>query len=157
MNVQGLRDLYNSDPTAQVFFDHMVTRQRNQTETKVDRIIRVLQNQGHQVSRGQIVNLFKTLQELGLGQFVAGRWGWPSRFVWDVELIEAAKVATGEETDVGRIGGEGEQEEDGNFLTHTFNLRPDLQVRFELPVDLTVKEAQRLAQFIGSLPMEEYE
>ncbi len=56
------------------------------------------------------------------------------------------------------IVGESEGEEVGtDFLTHKFNLRPDLKVVFNLPLDLTEKEAQRLAGFITSLPMEEYD
>ncbi|MBP1862202.1 hypothetical protein [Rhizobium herbae] len=38
-------------------------------------------------------------------------------------------------------------------LQHSFHLRPDLQIKIELPVDLTEREAERLARFIQSLPV----
>lgn len=39
-------------------------------------------------------------------------------------------------------------------LTHTFNLRSDLSIEFTLPTDLTNKEAERIAAFIKTLPIE---
>ena len=38
-------------------------------------------------------------------------------------------------------------------LQHSFHLRPGLQVRIELPEDLTEREAERLARFVQSLPV----
>ncbi|MGV3555959.1 MAG: hypothetical protein ACO1OD_11960 [Croceibacterium sp.] len=37
-------------------------------------------------------------------------------------------------------------------LTHTYHLRPDLQVSLDLPRDLSEKEAERLSLFLRSLP-----
>ncbi len=37
-------------------------------------------------------------------------------------------------------------------LEHEFYLRPEFEVTFELPQDLTSAEASRIAQFVGSLP-----
>lgn len=37
-------------------------------------------------------------------------------------------------------------------LKHMFHLRADYQVALELPVDLTEKEAERVAGFVRSLP-----
>lgn len=38
-----------------------------------------------------------------------------------------------------------------NLRQHTYTLRPDLVVKFELPENLTAKEAARLAEFIKNL------
>lgn len=38
-------------------------------------------------------------------------------------------------------------------LEHTFHLRPGLQIRLQLPADLTSREAERLSQFVKSLPV----
>lgn len=38
------------------------------------------------------------------------------------------------------------------MLAHSYHLRPGLQVSFDLPSDLTEKEADRLTLFIRSLP-----
>jgi hypothetical protein len=41
------------------------------------------------------------------------------------------------------------------MLSHTYNLRVDLPVTIDLPTDLTRNEAERLASFIRTLPIEE--
>jgi hypothetical protein len=38
------------------------------------------------------------------------------------------------------------------WITHSFHLRPDLTLEFELPVDLTPQDAQRIARFVETLP-----
>jgi transcriptional regulator with XRE-family HTH domain len=40
------------------------------------------------------------------------------------------------------------------LLTHAYHLRPSLKVSIDLPSDITAKEAERLSQFIRSLPVE---
>ena len=157
ISVQKLRELYEKNKTAQAFFDHMASRQRNQSETKVERIMVLLNAAGNAISRGDVINLFRQLQDAGCGQFVAGRHGWPSRFVWDVESMGAAKAGVGEEQEVQSIApDETSEKESADKISHVFNLRPDLQATFELPLDLTEKEAERLATFLKSLPMEDY-
>ena len=48
-------------------------------------------------------------------------------------------------------------DEDNNLCTeHTFRLRPDLVVVLELPLNITTQEAQRLADFIKTLPFAKY-
>ena len=42
---------------------------------------------------------------------------------------------------------------DESSLVHSFHLRPDFQVSVRLPLDLTEREAERIAMFIRSLPM----
>ena len=39
-----------------------------------------------------------------------------------------------------------------SLLSHVYHLRPSLKVSIELPADITEKEAERLSQFIRSLP-----
>ena len=38
-------------------------------------------------------------------------------------------------------------------LQHSFHLRPGLQIKLDLPADLTDREAERLARFVQSLPV----
>lgn len=158
MEKEKVRDLYKSNQTAKIFFDHMSSRQRNQSETKVDRIIKILENEKQTPSRGDIIALFKNIEEYKCGQFVTGRWGWPSRFVWDVDSLSASRFAAGETQEVKVVKIEDEEKtEQRDSLKHTFNLRADLPIEFTLPIDLSEKEAERLATFIKALPMEDYE
>ncbi len=42
---------------------------------------------------------------------------------------------------------------EAGMLQHSFHLRPGLQIRIDLPDDLTDREADRLARFVQSLPV----
>ncbi|MBW3599256.1 MAG: winged helix-turn-helix domain-containing protein [Planctomycetes bacterium] len=153
MDVEKLKELYASDTAAQRFLDHAAGRQRNQSETTVDRALQILRNDGHHVTRQEIISVFQSLENCGCGRFVAGRRGWPSRFVWSTAMISVGRAATGEQEDVEELEEEtteavGEHE----WIAHSFHLRPDLTVEFELPVDLTAPEAARIARFVEALP-----
>lgn len=96
-NIDMLRQLYGESLVAKAFFDHAARRERDQSETKVDRILSLLNRAGqHGFQRREIIELFRKLQELGCGQFVEGRRGWPSRFVWSVGLTSVGKAAIGD-------------------------------------------------------------
>lgn len=159
MNEEALKELYEESDVAKAFLDHMASRQRGQSETKVDRILRVLNDEGFEFSRGDIVALFHKLEEIECGQFVVGRHGWPSRFVWNTNSLTVSRLASGEGQEAAEVEEEEEEllEEEDELLTHTFNLRPDLVITISLPADLTTKEAERLSLFVKSLPMEEFE
>src|SRR5437660_10263948 len=94
-DVNALRQLYRDNPVAKAFFDHAARRERDQSETKVDRILVRLKADGHEFQRREIIELFRTLQDQGCGQFVEGRRGWPSRFVWAAEMTSIARSAAG--------------------------------------------------------------
>ncbi len=158
MDVEQLQNLYSENPAAKVLFDHMAGRDRNQSETKVHRILLLLRNEGQNISRGQIVQVLKRLEELGCGQFLVGRHGWPSRFVWSVGSLGASRAALGEGTQIQAVTQEGEEAtEQTEVLSHVFNLRPDMKVTIDLPSDLSHGEAERLAAFMKTLPMEDYD
>jgi hypothetical protein len=102
-NIDMLRQLYRQSPIAQAFFDHAARRERDQSETKVDRILILLRAEGHAFLRRDIIALFRTLQDQGCGQFVEGRRGWPSRFVWSAGLTSVGRAAAGESQPIARI------------------------------------------------------
>src|SRR5260370_41167916 len=94
-NIDALRQLYNQSSVAKAFFDHAARRERDQSETKVARILVRLKRDGNEFQRREIIDLFRKLQEQGCGQFVEGRRGWPSRFVWSAEMTSIARAAAG--------------------------------------------------------------
>ncbi|MGB7758192.1 MAG: DUF262 domain-containing protein, partial [Bryobacteraceae bacterium] len=102
-NIDMLRQLYRQSPVAQAFLDHAARRERDQSETKVDRILILLRAEGHAFPRRDIIALFRALQEQGCGQFVEGRRGWPSRFVWSAGLTSVGRAAAGESQPIARI------------------------------------------------------
>src|ERR1700722_5734327 len=105
-NIDLLRQLYQQSPVAQAFLDHAAKRERDQSETKVDRILVLLRAEGHTFPRRDIIALFRKLQDQGCGQFVEGRRGWPSRFVWSAGLTSVGRAAAGESQPIARISTE---------------------------------------------------
>ena len=155
-DTQRLRDLANNDPCARAFLELAARRERNQNVTNVERALTNLQNAGHDFSRAQLIFVFRALDELECGNFKAGRRGWPSRFEWTTQIISVGRAAIGEQEDVEQIEvAEEDDEGDGlDWLTHTFNLRPNVEIEIELPMDLSPNEAARLSQFISALPFD---
>jgi hypothetical protein len=155
MDIDRLKNLYRQSPAAQFVLDQAARRQRNQTETKIDRIVALLAAEGHEISRGDVIDAFRSLEDLGAGQFVTGRRGWPSRFVWSVGMVSVGRAAAGEPQEIESIPDESFEEESAStLLAHSFYLRVDMPVTIELPVDLTKGEAERLASFVRTLPIE---
>ena len=155
MDPQPFRDLYESDSTAKAFFDNFARRRRSRWETPVVRTVANLRNDGNtDISNGRIITLFKALEALGVGTFIVGRHSHKSRFVWTVRNTDLARAAIGETTDIPDPpeSDAPESESDEFALEHSYNLREDFAVDFELPVDLTEGEAKRLSSFIKSLP-----
>jgi hypothetical protein len=119
-NIELLRQLYQQNPVAKAFFDHAARRERDQSETKVDRILVLLQAEGHSFPRRDIIALFRKLQELACGQFVEGRRGWPSRFVWSAGLTSVGRAASGESQPIARISTEeNDLDSDENYVDQT--------------------------------------
>src|SRR5256712_5356244 len=105
-NLDTLRQLYAQNPVAKAFLDHAARRERDQSETKVDRILVLLRAEGHEFRRREIIDLFRKLQDQGCGQFVEGRRGWSSRFVWSTGITSVGKAASGEPQTIEHISTE---------------------------------------------------
>ena len=153
LDFKKLRQLYKDKPAARAVLDHLASRERNWSSTTVDRIQTNVGTNGGDVSRADIVGVFRELEASGCGTFKAGRKGWPSRFEWAVQMVSVGQAAAGETEKVEEITEEDQGEEDGaNALRHSFRLRPDVTVTFELPANVTAGEAQRLADFLKTVP-----
>jgi len=156
VDLEKLKRFYNSDTVAQRFLEHAASRQRNQSKTNVDRALQILRNDGHDVTRRQIISVFQSLEDCGCGQFVKGVRGWPSRFVWSTAMISVGRAATGEQEEVEQLAEEmTEPAVEHDWITHSFHLRPDLTLELDLPADLTAQEATRIARFVEALPFGE--
>jgi hypothetical protein len=157
-DTEPLRTLYTLRPTNKAALDHFAGRRYSSTRTTVERLQALLRQEGHDVPRGDIIDLFKGLEAAKCGKFVVGRKGHPSRFEWSVSLISVGRAAAGEVTEVQALS-ESEQnavieeeEAGGGWIAHCFVLRPGVEVRLDLPSDLTNAEADRLAEFVRALP-----
>jgi len=157
--VSGLRGLYARDQSAKVILDYFATRKKALTESTADRVAGVVK-----LSYPEVIRVFKELDGVGCGQFKNGRKGYKTRMVWNHNLVSVGEVAQGQSSDIPAVvpvdavpeedEPEAGVEVDEAVRQHSFQLRPDLIVQLPLPVDLTAKEAERVAAFIRTLPFE---
>ncbi|MCI5047916.1 MAG: hypothetical protein MRY59_10465 [Aquisalinus sp.] len=143
-----LRHLYNNDIVARNFFDWYQSRGRGSRETKA----RVAAERTEQ-DYSDIVELFRSLEDMDLGRFLVGRRGAETRFYWEYDVKSIAEIAVGEADspeDFSRDTPIDDESED--MLKHAFNLRPNMTVTLKLPENFTQHEAERLAAWIKSLP-----
>lgn len=155
IDIQGLKELYGEVQAAKFMLDHFASRERNWSTSAVDRLLTVLNREGAGVSRKDVIDVLRRLEEIGCGSFKVGRHGHPSRFEWKVGMVAVGRVAVGEAEEVEDLPLDAvEDEGEWQVLEHSFALRPDLKVTIDLPADLTASEATRLAEFIKSLPFE---
>jgi hypothetical protein len=142
-----------NDGTYGPFFEWAAARQNDSAETTVDTVKRK-----GRLDHGQAIALLKGLDAAGVGRLIVGRRGQKTRIEWYFSLRSIGSAAMGL-SGLTEIDGDSDEVAhddellDGPDLTeHNFVLRPDLRVTFDLPVDLTAQEAERLAAFIRTLP-----
>ena len=158
MDTERLREAYKDDYAVKAVCDEMAARERNQAETKLRRMMARLSKDGIDVRKRDVIAAFRTLEECGCGQYVVGRHGWPSRFVWAVGSIAACQAAQGMTTDIQSLPEANDDEEaeaEFDSVTHVLRLREDFDVELQLTADLTEKEASRIAAFVSALPIDE--
>lgn len=160
IDIRRLKALYADSGFNKSVFQFFAQRGRTSSETTVERMLQVLQQTGVETgSRKDVLELFRGLEEAHCGEFVIGRRGHSSRFLWRVSLIDVGKVAAGEVAPIGTLTNASErlaieEEVRTSWLEHAYNLRPDSRVTLSLPADLTKQEAGRLADFVRSLPFD---
>lgn len=145
-----IRTLYQEDEIAKSLFDWLSGRERNSTETTAQRA-----SEQADCEYDQIVRVFRLLEMMGCGRLIFGRRGFQTRMRWDYKIIELAKIARGENGSVTRIDDSDvldEWDDEREDITHTFQLRPNQTISFDLPSDLSQKEAERLSAFVLTLP-----
>jgi hypothetical protein len=161
IELSALRRLYASDPRARATLDHFAARQQDRSEMTVDRMWELLASEGHVLTRADVIETFRNLQQVGAGKFVIGRKGHLSRFQRSVSLIELGRIAKGGDTPsaqvlspvpVVSVQGPPVPALKSDVIVHRYVLRPDFTVTLQLPADLTQSEASRLSEYIKTLP-----
>jgi len=163
--VAGLRDLNEQDETARRLFENFSSRQRDKRVTTAAQAEWFTGAQ-----RWEIVALLRKLDNLGAGEFKVGRRGSKTRIEWLFSIRSLAAAAQGaagtpEGIDPTQVDDDAEdgvvevpemeiETEEGDWIDHSFQLRPDMQITIRLPVDLTSKEADRIGGFIRQLPFD---
>jgi len=172
-----LQEMYGTNDVFKALFDQLAAREKNSRATKTDRMLKLLYDLGRSADRREVIQFFRGLERAGCGRYVEGRRGHPSRFEWTARLSSVGLVAAGKQAKVQPLGEEefsftfddideqplmqptmplsstdGIAESVGD-VRHPFRLRPDKTVSLVLPNDLTPQEAQRLSDFVKTLPL----
>jgi hypothetical protein len=152
-----VQKIYTSSPVATAALDYFAQRTNSSTRTTIEQLLAILRQEGQNSDRGEIVDFLKALDDAGCGKFVAGRKGHPSRFEWTLSLVDVGRLAAGESIKIQPIASSDELEHEtttdtDDVIEHRYRLRPDFEVRLGLPKNLTIGEANRLSDFIRTLP-----
>ncbi len=171
-----LQDLYRGK--FKPVFDAIQRRKNNITELQAEKLASDVHLPGaapYLIYR-LVLDFFKSMQKLGVGDFRAGRRGKPTRFIWSVPMLDVLRAATGtgriEPFPLPRAHVESVRDASGispgnpngisddrecvqtDSVSYQFLIRPGFAVKLELPHDFSQSEADRFCKFIQALPLE---
>jgi hypothetical protein len=148
------------------FMQAMADRQRepNGNESEIESFPK-RSNASEFAWKKESLDFFRKLESFGCGKLIMGRRKQKTRLQWGAcGAIAVAKAFLSEDIGVGTSGQSVSQLGDSDshpqsetpfgFHRHKFLLRKDMNVHFTLPLDLSKEEANRLAEFIRSLPFQ---
>lgn len=92
-----IKTIAESSDTSKAIFDVLKDRKRFRRYTNLSQFNQVLLNKGYKVVEDEYFDTFKALEKAGAGSLIIGRKGNPNRFIWDYNLKDVAKAASGEE------------------------------------------------------------
>lgn len=93
---EQLRELYQCNEVACAMFGQWADHGHGSKPSIVTSIYNQLVHSGRAVCRADVVQVFGELESIGIGQFVVGRRGKPSRFEWKASPKSVGKVARGD-------------------------------------------------------------
>lgn len=98
VDVGGLRKFYRSDPVAPKVLDILAARSNDSQITTVSSIHARLKGAAFEITRKQIMHVFKALESFKCGvfikeDFIRSRPDQASRFQWRVSLVSVGRAA----------------------------------------------------------------
>lgn len=148
------------DPTSLSFYNWASGIHRTPRETTFEDLQAALK-----ISKLEARQFAADIESVGIGTRIFGRRSFKSRIKWKYTLQSIAQAAREQIDTLEVVSDKGfamaaESGEtigsvnDADDVEHTFQLRSGKRVHFRLPRDLTTREADRLAAFIKTLPLE---
>ena len=140
--VTELRKLYREDGAAKAVLDWAAGRTNDAAETSLDRLMQMAQ-----IGRSEAVELARTLDEIGCGEFIVGRKGWKSCIRWTYSLRSLGWAAQGQTAELKEI--------DPEVAEDAVDQQQPPPAAADAPGDrgLTIAEAKRgLATMFGVSP-----
>lgn len=160
LKMESIRKWAAEHPEYNDFFATLRLRKRNARETELESFLKSESLQSESptyATRRRAVEFFRGLAAKSLGEFRLGRRGSRTRFIWADSMIEVAQAAAGV---IGETPEAGDEQVSGDVgaerrrtVTHQFVLRENFIVKFDLPLDFTPSEAERLSAMIKTLPL----
>jgi hypothetical protein len=93
-DVAGLRAAYAEDLAVRAIVDHFASRQYNQNVTELDALRSKLERNGTPIEKSDLIRALRRMDALGVGRFLVGRRGQPTRFEWHEKSLTMHKLAT---------------------------------------------------------------
>jgi hypothetical protein len=93
IDLVALQSAYKEDEAVRAIIDLFSRRERNQKTTKLDLLIRQLSTADFSPSRTATIHALRRLEDAGVGSFIAGRKGKPTRFRWRSKSVEIRGLA----------------------------------------------------------------
>ena len=149
---EKLQNLFTESEIARDLFEAFSRRIKDSKQTTVERAANIVS-----CEYVEMRDIMMRLGDMGVGEYIMGRKGHPSRIAWNYSIRSLGEVAAGTSDNPAGIGHDadvedGTSDETGKLISHAFQLREDCQIELNLPADLTTREAERLALFIKTVP-----
>lgn len=100
VDVEKLKTISSETPSAKSVFKYLFERRRGRQDTNIKRVQRILKESGTEVTSDDISDVFKKLQDLGIGKIVFGRRGNPNRFMWTANLRSIKDILEGKSNEL---------------------------------------------------------
>ena len=154
MIVKGLRTAERQAwPPTIAFFEWASSLTGTPKETTVEQLQEALD-----LSKTEAKELAAGIKVAKIGELIVGRRGAKTRIRWKFALPSIAGAARGLSESLEAVNHNNfpvvEGTEETEDAEHSFRLRSNRKIMFNLPRDLKTKEADRLAAFIKTLPLE---
>jgi hypothetical protein len=153
MDVTKLKAITQEVPLAKSVFNVLASRSRPREVTDLRRLRQTLiDEEGLAINPREFLELFKRLQVAGYGTVINPKIQTdPHRFKWKYNLIEVGQRALGLKKDDAPVSSSSMSAAPvavENRIRTSFPVGGEL-VHIDLPLGLTKKQAQELAEFIG--------
>lgn len=101
-------------------------------------------------TRADAIEFFKKLEEFGVGDYVQGRRGHSTRFIFEIPLRELRLILASAE-----VFSPTKNIANGiEVKVHKFLLRPEFETEISLPTDFKHKDCERLKNWLDTLPFD---
>lgn len=176
VDVDKLKTVATETSSAKSVFKYLFDRRRGRQDTNIKRVQRILKESGAEVTTNDISDVFRKLQDLGIGKIIFGRKGNPNRFIWTANLRSLREIIEGKSEELFKQRPTAKKfnlpklavttdKSSGNYSAlqtpiagsqqtrphSTFIVRKGA-IELEVPVNLTEEEAAGIVKLLSAAP-----